>query len=549
MSTRASILPGLRFQTLFLGLVVLLIFSATITQFHSGDDIQWAMAVRSSVTGEPMLHPASSSTFIVPVTGQRRVSQVRYFLELPTMIRIYSASRIMKLSENAELPIQFAHAVAGAVGAVFFFLGLALFVPRIWSIVITLGLTSSYAWWYYSTHLDYTIISHALSCILFYLLVSLNLPRASAKFQWQVLFLGIVNALAILFLLTEVLLIPVIMITLLLRSYQKETRIKNIALYLSSLLLAVFFFGAIAWVIDVRTLPSWTNLLKNLTYEGANAHIFVFSDVPKALYGFAKAILTYPALGNQTPHDFLAASNLSNRISFVAWYALTMVIVVSPFLMLARLYKQLDPHRNLFITLGIWFFIQVPFAIYWEPTYIKWWTGALIPWWGLIGVLVAATSAKNLLRKSLSVAVPALVVIVFSANFFSDFRPNSLPGNNPWLKTTYILGKATQSGDLFISSQHHPLDFYLPYFARRHTLSYDLIHTSKDTDATREDITEAMRFTTEQGGRIFVYGTNAESVDQFKAVLVLPYSHYEQIVFADISNPDLIVYEIIDSTR
>lgn len=140
MPKQSSIILPRWVQPILLGLIVIFIYVTTLTYWHTGDDIQWTMTVESSVTGEPVLHPASADGILTPpATSQQIFPQVRYFLELPTVARIYSASRIMEWSDNAVRPIQLTHAILGAAGIIFFFLALVLFVPRTWSFIISLG--------------------------------------------------------------------------------------------------------------------------------------------------------------------------------------------------------------------------------------------------------------------------------------------------------------------------------------------------------------------------------------------------------------------------
>lgn len=529
-------------QPIVLGLIVLLVYIATLTSWHSGDDLQLALKVESAITGQPVLHPAFVSTIVSPPHTTRRIPpEVRYFLELPTLQQIGSVSRIMNWSERATLPIQLTHVVFGTIAVVFFFLALVRFVPRNWSFVISLGLAFSYAWWYYSTHLDYTINSHAMSCIFLYLLVLLFYSKSEARLHWRVLALGIVNALAILYLLTNILLIPVALVALLL---SKKSRF-DIALYLFSMILTVVIVGSGIWMMISGEPPSLARLVDNLTYSEAYAHGFALSDIPKSLYGFSKALVIYPILGHQSPNELYASSNFAGRIGFVVWHVLLSVIAMLPFVLLARLHSQLEMHRNLATTLVVWFTIQIPFGIYWEPSYIKWWTGVLIPWWGLIGLLMAVTSARSLsLHKTASMIVSSLILLFFSVSLFSDFLPNSIPDRNRWIQIANTLGDATGRYDLFISPRFHPLDFYLPYFARRYTLSYETITLTKGQAVASRDIHKAIRITTERGGRIFLYSSEDENFLELKNIITSPSINYKRIRFEHLSTPDFILYQV-----
>jgi hypothetical protein len=545
MSKHNSLLIPHWLQPLLLGLIVFLIYSTTLSYWHTGDDIQLAIVVESSVTGEPVLHPATTEMIINPLIPPKRViPQMRYFLELPTLAHIYNASKMMNWSDNSIRPVQLTHAVFGTVGVVFFFLALVLFVPRLWSFILSLGLAFSSAWWFYSTHLDYTIISHALSCILLYLMASLIYSNAEGNFQWQVLALGIINALVILYLVTGLMLILVVLAAFFLYYGRKKAALA-ISLYLSSMLLTIVVILVIVWVTDAGLSNSSINISNNLSYAGAFAHNFALSDVPKTLYGAAKALLTFPTLGHQAPRELLAAASLIGRASFFAWYAIVMTLVGLPFVILLKLYPDLGKHKSIAAGFVLWFLIQLSFGAYWEPSYPKWFTGALVPWWGLIGLLLAVKATRQtVLNKVLSIAVYALVVATFSVNYFAEFLPNSRPSNNPWIPIANHLGEVTEPGDLFISPGYHLLDFYLPYFSRRQTLSFDLILLARGKAAVEKEIFEAVRTVTERDGRVFVYNFSDQNMAELRVILGSQMISYERVEFEDVTAPDFTVYEI-----
>jgi hypothetical protein len=122
------------------------------------------------------------------------------------------------------------------------------------------------------------------------------------------------------------------------------------------------------------------------------------------------------------------------------------------------------------------------------------------------------------LQKGISVAIVGGVIILFSVNLFSDFLPNSRPDSNLWPQISDTLGEQTNPDDLFISLGNHPLDFHLPYFARRRTLSYDLIYLTSGSNSAVADeaIRNVIRATLEQGGRIFVHDCNKGDITNRK---------------------------------
>jgi hypothetical protein len=450
---------------------------------------------------------------------------------------------MMNWSDDSILPIQLTHVLSGAAAMFFFYSALVWFVPRSWSFITSLGLAFSYAWWYYSTHLDYTIISHAISCILLYLLVHVLYSESQAEFRWKILALGVINAFALLYLLMGILLIPVILVVLFLR---KETR-SGIGLYLLSMSLTVILLGGAVWMAAAGTPISWTNLLESLTYSEAFAHGFVLSDIPRSIYGFGKALVTYPLLGDQSPNQLFASSSNIGRAGFLLWHVLLTAIAALPFVILARLYRKLGMHRDLALALVLWFCIQILFGIYWEPSYIKWWTGALIPWWSLMGLLITLTWKESTsLYRSVSVVLYSLVILFFGVNLFSDFSPHSMPDRNGWIQAASILGNETGQNDLFLSLGYHPLDFYLPYFGRRHTLSYELIALTKGSDEARNDISRAIRITRQRGGRVYLYLSNDRNFSEVRDIFAISSMRYELVTFQNLPTSDIVLYQVTE---
>jgi hypothetical protein len=389
--------------------------------------------------------------------------------------------RIFKDSDPNHLaarPVQWGHVFFGIIGIVFFYLAMAQFLSPGWSFVLSLGVAASYAWWYYSTHLDYTIASHAFSAVLLYALVALLRSTTRNKILIYSVVLGIASAFVILYLITGIVLVPLVLLALILHGRQiPELKIYGVAgVYLVVLVLTgvLLFVGSSAGYGGAPQILA--QLSSDVSYSGATAHDFSLLDIPKSWYGFAKSLSVFPGLNGEEPSIFMAAQGTLGKGAVVGWYGLIMVVVIVPFVGLIALRKRLDPHTLLIAILTLWFLTYFPFAIYWEPTYIKWWTGALLPWWGLVGLVLAVSGLAPRFYKPYAAFIVGLVMVIAGANLISDFLPRSQLDNNQWLKLAEAIGADSIADDLFFApTSGQLLDFYLPYFENRRTLSYPLI--------------------------------------------------------------------------
>ena len=161
-----------RWAPLLIGAVVFGLYAITRTAAHSGDDIQWMMRVEQAVTGVVVPHPAStSSPDDAWSTPGAAALQPRYYLALPSAALAVHGARALGWSGPSITPVQLLHALWGALGIVWFFLAMRRVVGPTWSALTALGLSTSYAWWYYGTHADYLMPAQALSALFLYALV------------------------------------------------------------------------------------------------------------------------------------------------------------------------------------------------------------------------------------------------------------------------------------------------------------------------------------------------------------------------------------------
>lgn len=419
-----------RIAPLLLAAIVLALNLLTVSRWHSGDDLQFAGRVLQFASGVGV-QPSSPGAALDRSTAASRPPQARYLLEFPTSRLLLAVGQRWNPA-RALSALQFGHALFAAVGVAFFFLAMRQIVPAAWSLVVSCGLASSAAWLWYATHLDYTMAAHAWSCVVLYALVSaLGATSSRARRRWGAA-LGVANAMAALYLLPAVALVAVCVLTLRLAG-DAALRRGAMAAYLRALLLVSILVGGSVWLWEGDAETAVPTIWQQITDRGASAHAFEPGDVLKSPYGFAKALATFPFLGNELPHDFLAGAAAWARIAFGIWYGALMLIAAAPLVAGVVLAKRLGTCRPLAAGLLLWFATQVVFGVYWEPSYIKWWTGALIAWWALLGMLLTHPVARPRLRLAVSV----LVALLLAVNLLAMQLPNARAADPLWLEFAY----------------------------------------------------------------------------------------------------------------
>jgi|GEM_PF-3943410 len=517
------------------GGIVFCVYLLTLSRWYSGDDLRWMLMTRGWVQDKSALS-ANRAAYLAGVDPATRwAPQPRYFLELPTASPIYALGGAA-WSDNAVLPMETARAVGGAIGVVFFFLALSKFLPRGWSLALSMGLAFSCAWWYYSVHPDYPIFSCAFTSILSYQLASLLYSGGSAPPNRAALAMGVVSAFAMLYLLTGALMIPVVILALGL-CFSRGQAWRAVLAYLAGLGATLAVVCIAIWVMDVGAPPVWAALFNNARYAGNPSLGVSPLDIPKAVYGFSRALLTYPPLNHADPSDYWPQAGLPERIAFVAWQGFAILIAIAPFFILARLRHKLGQHQKTTLVLLVWFAIQVAFQIYWEPTYIKWWGSALLCWWGLMALLVAMMPAAQARGRAARVAICAVIIFVAGANLFGEFLPNAKPAETRMTALSSALGAASGPNDLFITSQDVLFDFHLLYFAQRRAIAY------APPAPASEFVVSLARETLKQKGKIYLCNFDAQSLAIFQKSAFFS-SARPQRVMQNLLPPDFAVYEL-----
>ncbi len=502
-----------RWAPLLLGVVVFGIYAMTRTAAHSGDDIGWMMRVEQAITGVALPHPASTrSPDDVWSAPSAAALQPRYYLALPSTALVVQSVRVLGWSGPSIAPVQLLHALWGALGIVWFFLAMRRVVGLDWGAVTAVGLSTSYAWWYYGTHADYPMAGQALSCLFLYALVrALDHDRFARSAA-----LGAVAALSLLYLETRIVLLAVGAIALGVNGWSREDdRVQRLGVALSGYvtgLVATLIVGALLGALVTRMAAGHAVAVASpwraAAYAGSGSHGFTLLDLPKAVYGFAKSLVVYPGLGDREPHELLATSGVVGRLFFAAWYGTVAAAAVLPVLLIVAQWGALQRHRRLLIVLLAWIALELPFLVYWEPSYVKWFGPLLIPWWASVAILLAdGFVGHTVVRRTFIAAVMASIVVIGTTNLVGAFAPAARFTAAGWQRVGALLASRSSRSDLFISTDYRPLDFYLPYFDQRRVISAQFVSETVGNDEvqTVHTLHRLMRATAERGGRIFVY--------------------------------------------
>ena len=484
------------------------LYVTTLNRWQSGDDLQFIFHVERTVVPQ-VPHPASPERVSVPgPQPAAEAFELRYFLEWPVSGLVVRTARAFGWSGRALWPVTLFHAVLSVLALACFFRGVNTITnePRL-AALVTAGLGCSYAWWYYSTHVDYTILSHAISCVLLMLLATLFARPAHGEGRLALL-LGAAVATIGLSLITSFMLTPIVAGGLWLYARGRDAAVQRrlLARYISGFALAFVVVAVLFVVAQPAGVPSLSGLIEQIKYSGSPAHAFSMSDVPKGVYGITKAFTRFPGLAQSEASQLLAGADRSTWWAYTAWSGMVLAVIMVPFAALPVIWRSLGQWTGFVLTLLAWFAGQYTFTIYWEPTYIKWMPGLLVVWWALAGLELSILSARgHRVARPARIATMALVAMLFVVNLTGKFLPSSRASNDTWTPVTETLRAASRDEDVFVSLTPQYLDLHLPYFGQRQVLSYAFaLQTTNDTGKATAALLDGISRTVRRNGRVFL---------------------------------------------
>lgn len=462
-----------------LSLCVMVLYSLTLSRQYSGDDIQKAIIVENGFPGTHIWHPVNLEREAVPF--QEPPVNPRYLLEVTTARFLVKLFRNFRWSDRALLPMQITHLFFGLVGVIGFYFGALRLTRPSMAFALSIGLASSYGWWYYSTHPDFVLAGSAFLTVALAFLINLLLAVEKRPILILSTGLGVSAALSILFFLTSALFVPVIIFAVLYRfwhDYHNPQAGKiSVSVFSLTLLLTMALLSGWIFLGTDAGQQSVIELARSaIYYDGSSSKWFSINlgDIPRTFLGIGKSFVQYPPLGSQTPGEYFSSSSWAEVLLMLAWFAILGVIFVMPFGLIAWQWKSLGLYRTIALVLITWIAIQILFGIIWVPSEVKWWIIILPPWFMLIA-LSSALYLDSDIKYSLGLLGLILfflcgLVINLSAVFWPQTQEH-LQGNR---QAARMMAAMSSPNDLFISASATDMDFYLPYYENRRVISYPL---------------------------------------------------------------------------
>lgn len=504
-SIRADLIAALSIFAVFL-----IVYGLSRPSVQSADDLQYLMGIRHMVDGGVEYHPASVSGRADEGAEAPKASapgihvNVRYLLDGPTSVFAIHLARSLGVASEAEGPVFAVRSIAGALGLAVFYLAVrAAACDRFSAVTTTAGLGSSLGYWLYSVHPDQTISCVTASMLA--ILAALRIARGETRWWSLPLLLGslvlatLLNATAVFL---AALLIPLTALSG--RSFWAFVRTALLRGTVYGSIVAVCLIAAISTMVSPDALID-VGFWKTASFAGHPQYgLDPGVDTVRAVFGLAKSFSQFPADGDSFQGAWRSA-DMSRRVVLAIWFVSTLTVLAAPIAMLLRARRHLVGQGHV-LTVGIGVFtIFSLFAWWWEPTYAKYWILPLVGWWLVVALLVGgpAGTRRPLWRGAVMLG---LILVCGLTNYAWRTGPESQVGFRPWRTVADAL-TASRPDSLFISPGH-PADFYLAYYARRETLSVNLV--AYDRPSRPDVVLDLVRARVERqwatGSPVYVYG-------------------------------------------
>lgn len=532
-------------------LLVVIVFAAAVVLYgglkqhqYTGDDLQYLMVVDAAATGAVFYHPAGGRPFAAP--GQSPAPEpriqvnLRYPAEYPVSAMAVNALRHLGGLEVIDALLWF-RALIGAIGVALFFLAIVrLDGSTSIALVSATGLAMSASYWTFATHLDYSINTAVMLCVVMLLLVAMETSNGSRAAG---IALPVALAIATLFTVTAGLVAFATWVWLIRRPDRPGHRTIS-AMAFASIYAIVLAAALTPWLLAVRSWPS--------TVRGDYWRREFFASYPEYSVSWArdsfrtglamaKAIVGSPG-GALSLASVWAESRAAARVALIVSYAAAALLVTLPIGYLIARGRGVTGSASLW---RLWTAWLVGYAIVnwlWDPGYIKFWVVPMVAWWGVFAIALIHARATSRRYHLVLSAATVVVIAIGAINLCRQFGPESRPTSNPWRAVAARLG-ATPVTALFLSPAH-PLDFHIAYFARRDIVSTGLVAYGHGGDwtAVKKIVASHVNAHRAAGGPVYFYGVDSLPAGQREAFLRLLPAGTRRIAW---TLPQLNVYEII----
>lgn len=361
----------------------------------------------------------------------------------------YRLAQRLGYSGHADVPIQAANALAGALGILFLWRFGVRWAKRPWaSLGVAAAVGLCYAYWLYASEVEvYTLAAAFLTLSMWILAILDEQPRPARAAA-----LGVAHAGAIMFHQTNVLFAVPVMLFLLLRPNLRRPGI--LAAYIGAGILAVGIpYGLV------------------ITGSGLNS--------PDAIYRWLTDYAQTGRWGGYLSLEHLPAlqSGLASSIAGDIWLVGVFYGLAAVGLVLAVWRSLRGSHQAGWLAFGgAWLVLYVAFFWWWEPFNIEFWI-ALLPLWGFWMMAGWPAVSSNTTRErstkkqallslkaAYTIAPMALAIVLFRANM-APVKAAGDPNNDYYYLVTVALQFEIAPNDVVVT-RGNILDVYIPFYAR-----------------------------------------------------------------------------------
>jgi hypothetical protein len=548
MSERKRIKPA--HYAALISVMVLLVYGVWRPHIYSGDDLRYVRVIEQAMTGEAIYDPVGSVFYDLQSGGPQAVSQTtgvpitpRYLFEWPTSFLVAKLWVFFGWRGDVIVPIQTLRILVSALGVFFFFLAIQrLCDDALIASVSSIGLSTSYAYWTFGTHLDYTINMTALVCLALYLLVRQYRSGSSRNnfllvvvlvaatfYSWIAGITAFVFSLAVAFWHSD---------------QRTGAKIKQFVQFCAMYGALVVFITAL--VIIVWVSPSsliGPDYWKSATFAGHVAYdVDVFNDILRAVLTFARGQVVYPGPPG----------------SFRGFHWLITILMSTPLGILLLRRRQLEPKIRAWTILVVAWLVSCGIFVWFWALYVKFVTVPLAAWWTMVALTLEhlKLNRRNWYRLA-TVSVLIFITLASFVNLTIKVLPQSDERSNEWLSIARSL-RQSEPNALFVSPVYrhpisiaskyssasgHPLGFYIVYFARRNVISAHHVYlNSGDGQIVRQVVATHIERHRDAGGQVYVYGIELLSDDDRRKFLGLLDGRRLETAW---SFPQLTIYKVI----
>jgi hypothetical protein len=424
---------------------------------------------------------------------------------------ILEITRFLGIDVRSVYLLQFMNSVFGALGvAVMFLTAYRLNGGLNRGLLAAIGLGSSLGYWFWCTNATSYPGNIFFLIVTIYLLTRLTRTDNIRAYAAISVLIGLSHALAGLFWLTALLLVPAVAFGVAVggSGLTARTRIAAAVGYLFSLsvflflplLTSAFATGGISSVLDF---PGW---LTAASY-GIPPELSLI-NISRGIIGFSSSLFRLTDMGPVVKQiiwgtPFVTESTIRIYLE-IAMFAILWIFIAAVFVRFIRHRKYaLTADGRLLLILSVWALIPALFGLIWLGSDTERWLSLLPVFWLVVTQPVSGDTRRS--GKNAFVWLFVVVMLIFNLVFFAI--PDHNPKNNRYMESARALDMQMQPGDLVLLWGH---DHAFTGDHLTHFFDHDAIHVA---DVGREQPGSAFTFLRAEierrftdGNRVFISG-------------------------------------------